>query len=241
MLRCSGKPTCRVCVELVATQGTSLLGFRPQGGTGGLGLRVALFHAVDYDFPADRPVSDSVKSLLGRMLVADASQRATLLEIEQHPWFRKDMPPDLDVGTFNASYLRLSDSVEHANSIRRCVSGGLLTALWLWHDAAMSGTHGGRAGTWGEGPHVPWLTLMKVESGATHIAATNARLADLDKSRKRSHARCSKNCKFVCCHHASCGCRVVREALAAAQSSEGYAFEDEYNHGAFSSSSTQYR
>ena len=93
--------------------------------TGGTSL--AVFPAVDYDFPTDRPVSDSVKSLLGRMLVADASQRATLLEIEQHPWFRKDMPPDLDVGTFNASYLRLSDSVEHANSIRRCGPGSLKT------------------------------------------------------------------------------------------------------------------
>ena len=138
------------------------------------GASWALLHAVDYDFPADRPVSDSVKSLLGRMLVADASKRATLLEIEQHPWFRKDMPPELDVGTFNASYLRLSDSVEHANSIRRCVSGGVLTAHWLWHDAAMSGAHAGRAGTWGTAPR-PWVAVMKV--AATHVAGTDASLS----------------------------------------------------------------
>lgn len=75
--------------------------------------------AVDYDFPADKPVSEEVKDLLGRMLVADVTQRASLQEIERHPWFRKDIPPDLDVATFNASYLRLSDSAEHANTIRR--------------------------------------------------------------------------------------------------------------------------
>lgn len=74
---------------------------------------------MDYDFPPDRPVSDEVKNLLGRMLVADPSQRASLQEIEQHPWFRRDMPPDLDVATFNKSYLRLSDSAEHASTIRR--------------------------------------------------------------------------------------------------------------------------
>lgn len=75
---------------------------------------------MDYDFPADLPVSEEVKNLLSRMLVADPAYRATLQEIEQHPWFRQDIPPDLDVASFNASYLRLSDSAEHANTIRRC-------------------------------------------------------------------------------------------------------------------------
>jgi serine/threonine-protein kinase SRK2 len=75
--------------------------------------------AVDYEIPADKQVSDQLRDLLKRMLVADPHQRANLLEIEQHPWFRKDIPPDLNVGTFNANYLRLSDSAEHANTIRR--------------------------------------------------------------------------------------------------------------------------
>lgn len=81
--------------------------------------RCSLCIAVDYDFPHERPVSEEVKNLLGRMLVAEPTQRASVQEIEQHPWFRKDIPPDLDVTSFNASYLRLSDSAEHANTIRR--------------------------------------------------------------------------------------------------------------------------
>ena len=75
--------------------------------------------AVDYEFPSDKHVTEELRELLGRMLVADPNQRATILEIERHPWFRKDIPPDLDVSNFNANYLRLSDSVEHANTIRR--------------------------------------------------------------------------------------------------------------------------
>ena len=75
--------------------------------------------AVDYEFPSDKHVTEELRELLGRMLVADPNQRATILEIERHPWFRKDIPPDLDVSNFNANYLRLSDSAEHANTIRR--------------------------------------------------------------------------------------------------------------------------
>lgn len=75
--------------------------------------------AVDYEFPTDKHVSEELRELLGRMLVSDPNQRATILEIEKHPWFRKDIPPDLDVSNFNANYLRLSDSAEHANTIRR--------------------------------------------------------------------------------------------------------------------------
>ena len=76
-------------------------------------------YAVDYELPPGKHVSEQLRNLLGRMLVADPNKRANLLEIEQHPWFRKDIPPDLVVGSFNANYLRLSDSVEHANTIRR--------------------------------------------------------------------------------------------------------------------------
>merc|ERR1712130_520335 len=84
--------------------------------------------AVDYEIPAGKQVSDQLRYLLRRMLVADPNQRATLLEIEQHPWFRKDIPPDLDVGNFNANYLRLSDSAEHANTIRSVVREALAAA-----------------------------------------------------------------------------------------------------------------
>lgn len=74
---------------------------------------------MDYDFPPEKPVSNELKDLLSRMLVADPEKRATLEEIERHPWFRKDIPPDLDVASFNASYLRLSDNAEHASTIRK--------------------------------------------------------------------------------------------------------------------------
>ena len=91
--------------------GHATIGTLSLDGTGG--------GAVDYELPTDKHVTEELRELLGRMLVADPNQRATIIEIERHPWFRKDIPPDLDVSNFNANYLRLSDSAEHANTIRR--------------------------------------------------------------------------------------------------------------------------
>lgn len=48
---------------------------------------------VDYEFPESVPVSDSCKDLLRRILVADPARRASIADIQAHPWFRQDLPP----------------------------------------------------------------------------------------------------------------------------------------------------
>ena len=42
--------------------------------------------AVDFRFPASIPVSADCKNLLSRILVADPAKRASIEEIQQHPW-----------------------------------------------------------------------------------------------------------------------------------------------------------
>ena len=42
--------------------------------------------AVDFRFPGSIPVSAECKNLLSRILVADPAKRASIEEIQQHPW-----------------------------------------------------------------------------------------------------------------------------------------------------------
>lgn len=43
--------------------------------------------AVDFRFPGSIPVSAECKNLLSRILVADPAKRASIEEIQQHPWY----------------------------------------------------------------------------------------------------------------------------------------------------------
>ncbi|KAK9810659.1 hypothetical protein WJX73_008061 [Symbiochloris irregularis] len=56
-------------------------------------------------FPDQVPVSSEFRDLIRRMLNPDPDQRATIAEVLQHPWTRKDMPED--VLDMNASCLQL--------------------------------------------------------------------------------------------------------------------------------------
>ena len=71
------------------------------GGGGGGGAKNAApgFQAVlerilkvEYEFPSRKPVSDELKDLISRILVADPKQRATLAQVSAHPWFRRGLP-----------------------------------------------------------------------------------------------------------------------------------------------------
>ncbi|PRW60419.1 serine threonine- kinase [Chlorella sorokiniana] len=47
-----------------------------------------------FDFPPDVPLSPECKDLIQRILVRDVTQRITLQQIQQHPWFLQDLPSD---------------------------------------------------------------------------------------------------------------------------------------------------
>ncbi|KAK9840995.1 hypothetical protein WJX81_004902 [Elliptochloris bilobata] len=58
---------------------------------------------ADYWFPSHRPASREVKELLGAILVVDPAKRVTIAQIQEHPWFMRDLPPGLT--TFNNACL----------------------------------------------------------------------------------------------------------------------------------------
>ncbi len=48
--------------------------------------------AVDFRFPGSIPVSADCKDLLTRILVADPAKRASIEDIQQHPWCARAPP-----------------------------------------------------------------------------------------------------------------------------------------------------
>jgi len=50
---------------------------------------------VDYRFPSHVSVSPEAKDLVGRMLVGDPNERATLQDIMNHPWFAQGLGPEV--------------------------------------------------------------------------------------------------------------------------------------------------
>ncbi|KAK9840946.1 hypothetical protein WJX81_001908 [Elliptochloris bilobata] len=63
--------------------------------------------AVDFRFPASIPVSADCKNLLLRILVADPAKRASIEEIQQNPWYVRDLPAG--VIRMNDECLKLRD------------------------------------------------------------------------------------------------------------------------------------
>ena len=51
--------------------------------------------AVDYEFPSENVLSDSVKDLIKRLLVREPAKRATLNEVMRHPWFQEGLSPEV--------------------------------------------------------------------------------------------------------------------------------------------------
>ena len=50
-----------------------------------------------YTFPAEVLVSAECRDLISRIFQADPDKRATVEDIRGHPWFLKDLPPELAV------------------------------------------------------------------------------------------------------------------------------------------------
>lgn len=62
---------------------------------------------VQYSFPEGIPVSDECKDLLSKVLVGRPSKRYTIQQIQQHPWYLKDLPKG--VIQMNNECLKLKD------------------------------------------------------------------------------------------------------------------------------------
>ena len=54
--------------------------------------------ALAYTIPEKLNLSDSVKDLLGRILVKDPTKRITVPEIKQHEWYLHRLPYELCEG-----------------------------------------------------------------------------------------------------------------------------------------------
>ncbi|KAL4434849.1 hypothetical protein ABPG77_005376, partial [Micractinium sp. CCAP 211/92] len=65
---------------------------------------------ADYVFPPDRLLSPGVKDLVGRMLVLDPCKRASLQEIQCHPWFLE---------AINPAALRFNDKIVEESMARQ--------------------------------------------------------------------------------------------------------------------------
>lgn len=50
-----------------------------------------------YTFPPEVLVSAECRDLISRIFQADPDKRATVEDIRRHPWFLKDLPPELAV------------------------------------------------------------------------------------------------------------------------------------------------
>ena len=84
--------------------------------------------AVQYEFPANKPISEECKDLLARIFVADPTQRISVRDIHHHPWFRHGIPPDLDVDQYNANWTMPTQSAERAESVRGILRDALQTS-----------------------------------------------------------------------------------------------------------------
>eukprot|EP00887_Chlorella_sp_A99_P001753 scaffold19.g1753.t1 len=49
--------------------------------------------ALDYSFPPDVDLTPECRDLISHILVSDPAARITIAEIQEHPWFRTDLPP----------------------------------------------------------------------------------------------------------------------------------------------------
>jgi serine/threonine-protein kinase SRK2 len=57
-------------------------------------LRCMALRMVKAEYPPAAYLSADAKALLARMLCPDPAERATVVEVQEHPWFKMDLPPD---------------------------------------------------------------------------------------------------------------------------------------------------
>jgi len=77
--------------------------------------------SVDYAFPKNLPLSRECFDLMGRIFVANPSQRITLADIKRHPWFMKNLPPELSEKDINGIVEQRQKSMQPVEEIKRLI------------------------------------------------------------------------------------------------------------------------
>lgn len=77
---------------------------------------------VKYSFPANLPLSRECHDLMGKIFVANPLKRISLAQIKQHPWFMKNLPPELSEKEIGAILESRSSTMQPVEDIKRLVA-----------------------------------------------------------------------------------------------------------------------
>lgn len=77
---------------------------------------------VKYSFPANLPLSRECHDLMARIFVANPGERISITGIKQHPWFVKNLPPELQDDGVRAAAAH-QPPVQTVDDIKRIVAG----------------------------------------------------------------------------------------------------------------------
>ena len=77
---------------------------------------------VKYSFPANLPLSRECHDLMGKIFVANPLKRISLSQIKQHPWFMKNLPPELSEKEIGAILESRSSTMQPVEEIKRLVA-----------------------------------------------------------------------------------------------------------------------
>lgn len=76
---------------------------------------------VQYSFPANLPLSRECHDLMSKIFVANPSKRISLAMIKKHPWFMKNLPPELGEREMAAILESRSSSMQPVEEIKRLI------------------------------------------------------------------------------------------------------------------------
>jgi serine/threonine-protein kinase SRK2 len=76
---------------------------------------------VKYSFPSNLPLSRECHDLMGKIFVANPAKRITLALIKQHPWFMKNLPPELSEQEMGAILESRTSTLQPVEEIKRVV------------------------------------------------------------------------------------------------------------------------
>lgn len=77
---------------------------------------------VKYSFPSNLPLSKECHDLMSRIFVANPSKRISLTEIKAHPWFLKNLPPELDEKEIIGEVRSKNSDIQPVEEIKRLVA-----------------------------------------------------------------------------------------------------------------------
>ena len=76
---------------------------------------------VQYSFPANLPLSRECHDLMSKIFVANPSKRISLAMIKKHPWFMKNLPPELGEKEMAAILESRSSTMQPVDEIKRLI------------------------------------------------------------------------------------------------------------------------